>query len=101
MKRLLLFAGILLHTSTHAQYQTQKGRRIISHTIGGFGYTNWNYKEYEADVLEYDAKVKGFSFRFAFAGPDWGSIEASKEKTTTQAGDTSQFNRSRIWLQPQ
>jgi hypothetical protein len=84
MKQLLIAAlFILIGFNSYSQYQTQKGRWIITHTIANGGPYWYSSKSYEDGVLENSYKGKETQINAAFTSPWWGEIEFEREKYPT------------------
>lgn len=102
MKRFLFAAVLFFQLTAHAQYQVQKGRWSIGHSIGGYDHTKITHTQYEEDEV-YDINVmKNSGFRFAFTGPDWGTLETLTQKNSSPNSDyESKSKYASFWLQPQ
>jgi hypothetical protein len=102
MKRLLSIAVLFAQLTSYAQYQVQKGRWSIGHTIGGYDHTKITYTQYQEDVLYDEFTTTNSGFRFKFTGPDWGSLETLTQKYSSPLSDYESKNSyTSIWLQPQ
>lgn len=102
MKQLFLLTCLIMQLTIHAQYQVQKGRWIISHTIGGFSSSKQDYKQYFEEELMGDFTIKNTGFQLAFIGPDWGSAYISSSKySDNRYGSETKESGAGFYLQPQ
>ncbi|HEX2629089.1 MAG TPA: hypothetical protein VHM26_08760 [Chitinophagaceae bacterium] len=74
---------VLIGTSSYGQYQTKKGRWMITHTLLSGGPHWYGEKDYEDGVLESSIKGRDFLVYSSFSGPDWGGIDFEYEKRPT------------------
>jgi hypothetical protein len=102
MKRFVCVAVLFLQLTAHAQYQVQKGRWSIGHSIGGYDYTKINLTQFEEDELYDKITLINSGFQFDFTGPNWGSLDILTQKNSNPLSDYETKSRyASLWLQPQ